>query len=205
MPIYGILRKRHANPELADSIIRQIREIRGPISAYKTSLPHPSAAETLSLHPLTRAPLTRRVLGSTLSAWVGWLALNVLMLGVTALSTASADDWYVYEKIVVMASLALVSAAWLVGLLPLYLLVPPRSWLWRWYVFTPCGALAAAVAMHAFCHHVWPRGGWDWFAAPAAFAGGVTCLFASLTSRRFHWVEPRSDIDEVSIDSGDKA
>ena len=144
----------------------------------------------MSLNPDVKPPLTRRVLGSTVSAWVGWLALNVLMLVVTAFSTASAADWYTYEKIVVMTSLAFIFTAWLVGLLPFYLLVSPRNWLWRWYVFTPCGALVGAIAMRAFCRHLWPQGGWDWFAAPAAFAGGVTCLFASLTSQRFHRVGP---------------
>ncbi len=138
-----------------------------------------------------RASLRQRILGSALSALVGWLALNLLMLffAVAQASERSTNDWWLGAAYVAVVSAVFVLATWLGALVPLYLLVPLHSWLWRWYVCTACGAIAGATIMYAYSRYSSPQAEWGPFALLAALTGGATCLFGSLTSHRFQYAQ----------------
>jgi hypothetical protein len=80
---------------------------------------------------------------------------------------------------------AFIFGTWLVLLVPLYVLVPVRSALWRWPVSSTCGAVFGATISLVFCHLDSPQADWKDPTLLAAIAGGITCLFASLTRERF--------------------
>lgn len=146
---------------------------------------------TSSDHAVNRnASLKRRILGSALSAFVGWLALNVFVAGVLAvealLGTRSINGWWVGAAFIATYSVAFVFATWLVVLLPLYFLVPSRSVLWRWPICTFCGAIAGALIMFGFYGPNPLDSGSMLMIVLAAATGGATCLFGALTTHRFH-------------------
>jgi hypothetical protein len=86
--------------------------------------------------------------------------------------------------------------SWLVAFAPLYILVPRKSILWRWYACAPLGGLAGAIIMQSFfayselcVYHttitraldfVWP------LTTPATVVGAATCLVATLTFDLFN-------------------
>jgi len=137
------------------------------------------------------APLRRRILGSALSAAVGWLALNIFVLGVLAIEALQREQpsnysWWLGSAFIAPYSALFVFGTWLVLLIPLYLLIPLRSVLWRWPVCTFCGAIAGGLIMSAFYGSNSPDSGSTMMIVLASATGAVTCLFGALTARRFH-------------------
>jgi hypothetical protein len=137
-----------------------------------------------------KAPLARRILGSFLAACVGWLPLNLIALIISLLDWrhTSVTGWGTVIAVAI-ASAQFIFGTWLILLVPLYLLVPLRSVLWRWPICTLCGALGGALIQFSW---------WRWYGAPfsnqevpslvgAAFIGAITCLFGSLTAKRFQF------------------
>ena len=75
---------------------------------------------------------------------------------------------------------------WVLVLVPLYLLVPSTSVLWRRSVCTALGALAASAIMLALHVFGWfDRDELWFFCATAAIVGAATCFVGSVTRDRF--------------------
>jgi hypothetical protein len=143
------------------------------------------------------APLGRRVAGSALSAFVGWLTLVVVLLGGTIYEgiERTHSPRFKWAGFAVMSAVAFVFvlATWLVALVPLYLFVPLRSLLWHWFICTLCGGIAGAAIMFAF-HGLSFRGsGAISMVILAAITGAATCLFGALTAARFHRPKPNAN------------
>ncbi len=143
--------------------------------------------------PNGKSPLRRRVFGSALSAFVGWFALNSFIF-VWAFITRHqhhstppiSNEWLTGPAFMATYSAVFVLPTWLVALVPLYLLVPRRSVLWRWPVCTLCGAVAGALIMFGF-YGPNSRDSYSTVAIIlASIVGGITCLFGALTADRFH-------------------
>jgi hypothetical protein len=87
-----------------------------------------------------------------------------------------------------MASI-MIFCVWLVVGMPLYLLIPIRSPLWRWPICTICGAIGGAAIMLVVGRAVLSSSEpWGDYVRPSIVAAGVgwiTCFFASLTRRYF--------------------
>lgn len=140
------------------------------------------------------APKERPVLGSFLSALAGWVTIMVVEVIFTSVTyfhlepkLKSTAWWYTpgfYFAFGVVAG-AFIFGTWLVVLIPLYLFVPSRSALWHWPILTTCGAISAGSIMFAFCRLISPQANWTAETSFAAIAGASTCLFASLTRKRF--------------------
>ena len=65
----------------------------------------------------------------------------------------------------------------------IYTLLPRTSPLWKWPIATLCGAIAGASVIYFYGA---ARGGsLGYLSSYGAFAGGVTCLFAGVTARRY--------------------
>ena len=143
-------------------------------------------SNTSALSP--RSSIARRVLGSFLSAFFGWFALNAFITIWTTLQQHHERDWWLLPVFFGIYSAAFVFGTWIVVLLPLYFLVPLHSWLWRWYVCTPCGATSGALIMYVWVRYTSPQAtDWPFYVILAATTAGLTCLFGSLTSRRFQY------------------
>jgi len=145
----------------------------------------------MSVDPDAKAPLVRRVLGSALSALVGWLTVNIVIFGFaaapgTSAPGTSAQELWTGTAIVAVISFGFIFATWLVALVPLYLFVPLNCCLWRWHVCTACGAFSGAVIMYVYSRYGSPQAHCGLPCGLAAITGGVTCLFGSLTS---HWFQ----------------
>jgi hypothetical protein len=129
----------------------------------------------------------KKVIGSFISACVGWFT-GVLAMGVFELASASSRD-HVWQFLANHAALAaaFVLPIWLLVLLPLYVLLPKDSALWRVPVCTALGVLSG-VAVLAICFAVTgvPLSLLWLFGSEAGIIGGVTCLFGALTANRFH-------------------
>jgi hypothetical protein len=145
----------------------------------------------------------RRILGSFLSALMGWIVL-VIYIGSTVKMNPNMSPDMVGEfsagfgMIDYLASI-LMFGAWLVIILPLYLLVPLRSPLWRWPICTICGAIGGAAFLivigRLLLSSTEP---WNDYIRPCIVAAGVgwiTCLFASLTRGYFN--TPKTGINKV--------
>ncbi len=151
--------------------------------------------------PNAKSTLPRRVFGSTLSAFVGWFALNAFLVVWAFITRAEhrssppiPNEWLVGVAIIAAYSAAFVLATWLVALLPLYLFVPQHSFLWRWPVCTVCGAAAGGLIMSGF----YGPNSQDSFSTVAimlaSIVGGITCLFGALTAHRFHHASSTSTV-----------
>ena len=143
--------------------------------------------------PNGKSPLRRRVFGSALSAFVGWFTLNAFLLVWAFITRAEhrsnppiPNEWLVGVAFIAAYSAAFVLATWLVALLPLYLFVPQRSFLWRWPVCTVCGAAAGGLIMFGFYGPNSPDSFSTVAIILASIVGGITCLFGALTTDRFH-------------------
>jgi hypothetical protein len=149
-----------------------------------------------SVSPQAKASLPRRILGSFLAALVGYTppVLLAVIIGLLDWQRMNALSWQ-SELAFALIFGKFVFGTWLLVLLPLYLLVPLGSVLWRWPVCTACGALAGALIMFIYFRRfgsLLPLTGAEFIdeIAPlsvAAFVGATTCLFGSLTARRFHF------------------
>jgi hypothetical protein len=89
-----------------------------------------------------------------------------------------------FDALFAAVAAAFVFGTWIVVLIPLYLFVPLRSSFWRWPKCTICGAVSGAAIMVVIGNGMEPQILFV-YAGLAAMAGGVTCLFASLTRYRF--------------------
>jgi len=144
-------------------------------------------------HPT--APLEKRILGSFLSALVGWIALMVDIATTTKPNTSPyladmiGEFWGGVGMIEYLASI-LIFGIWLVVILPLYLLVPLSSSFWKWPICTICGAVGGATIMLIISRAVLSSSeSWNEHLRLCIFAAGVgwlICLFASLTRRYFN-------------------
>ena len=131
------------------------------------------------------APLGRRILGSFVPPFVSWVAFNLLYL-IAAFFLWPSPSWWVGPVIAAMFSGSFIFGTWLLILLPLYLLVPERSVLWRWPLCTFCGALAGAGIIVVWSSIYYPQAtDRIGMSVIAAVIGGVTCLVGSLTRHRF--------------------
>lgn len=140
-----------------------------------------------------RSPLRRRVFGSVLSALVGWFTLNTFLFAWAFITRDQhrsnppiPNEWLTSVAFIAIYSAAFVFATWLVALLPLYLFVPRRSFLWRWPVCTVCGASAGALVMFGFYGPNSPDSFSTAATILAAIVGGIACLFGALTADSFH-------------------
>jgi RsiW-degrading membrane proteinase PrsW (M82 family) len=159
-------------------------------------------ASKQSLRP--KSQLLWQIFGSALSALVGWFTLNAFIFIWAFIARSEhhsnppiPNEWLVGPAFVAMYSAAFVFATWLVALVPLYLLVPLRSSLWRWPICTICGALSGALIMFAFYGPKSPDRSSTVTIIFASISGGVTCLFAALTFERFHHASPKSGVETV--------
>jgi hypothetical protein len=74
---------------------------------------------------------------------------------------------------------------WIVVLIPLYLLIPLNSILWRWPICATCGSIAGGMIMFLSIQTTSPQARWQEYTILAAIVGAVASLFASLTRHRF--------------------
>ena len=125
------------------------------------------------MDPATLRPLApaygRMILGSLLSALVGWIPVGIFFSG----------SLFGFSAALVYACFFALPA-WLLFLVP-YCLVPTRSVLWRWPVCTLCGAAAGGVIMAVLLVAVGEERNSGLLVALAALVGAVNCLFGSLT------------------------
>jgi len=150
----------------------------------------------------SRAPLRRRLLGAFISVVVAWLFLQVVAEIFTH-TRGLYRVWWVDPLFFAYGSLPFVFVPWLLVFLPLYLFVPPRSFLWRWPVCTACGMTFGGVLMNLLSQ---PNPHDDLsplFVAFAAMTGGITCLFASLTMPRYHYTQPSNHALQPTADRSD--
>jgi hypothetical protein len=142
----------------------------------------------------SKAPKERSVLGSFLSALAGWVSVMLIEIIFSSVAYWHLDPdsrtitwWYSpgYYAMFGAVAGAFIFGTWLVLLIPLYALVPVRSMLWRWPVSITCGAVSGATIMSVICHLNSPQADWKGPTLLAAIAGGITCLFASLTRKWF--------------------
>lgn len=148
-----------------------------------------------------KAPLWRRILGSFLSVFVGWIVLMIYIQGTTkpnpeiSVGDMIAEFWAGVGMIESLASITMF-LTWLVGFLPLYLLIPLHSTLWRWPICTICGAFAGASLMLIISLALSSSGEpWADLVRPSIIAAGIgwiTCLFASLTRHHFQYSTKKS-------------
>jgi len=147
----------------------------------------------------TIAPLSRRVLGSFLSALAGWIALVSLILSTAKPDSNVSSDmlgefWGGVGLAIYLASL-LMFLTWIFAILPLYLIVPLSSHLWRWYSCTICGAVGGAVIMLVVsCALLSSSESLHDCVRPCLVAAGVgwiTCSFASITRQYFQYAARR--------------
>ncbi len=133
------------------------------------------------------APFRRRILGSFVAPLTAWAAFNVFCV-IMAFATSHSSDWWVGPAFVAIYSTAFIFGTWLLVLLPLYLLIPQHSVLWHWPLCTGCGALAGAAIIVSWSAIFYPQAtDRVYLGVLAAVIGGVTCLTASLTRRRFQY------------------
>jgi len=134
-------------------------------------------------------------LGSFLSALAGWVSVMLIEIISSSVTYWHLDPglrstawWYSPGFYAVFGAVAgaFIFGTWLVLLVPLYLFVPSRSVLWHWPILTTCGAISGGLIMFAFCRLGSPQANWTAETCFAAIAGAATCLFASLTRKRFH-------------------
>ena len=132
------------------------------------------------------------MLRSFLSAKAGWF-VGVLALVIHAHADFAFTRSY-FRGIAALASWVgiVIFPVWLIALLPLYLLIPRRSVLWRPWLCAACGAIAGAVilfvlAWWSFC--VYGRASLaDALRLPFLYVGPIigatTCICGSILKRR---------------------
>ena len=118
-----------------------------------------------------------KVVGSAVAAFVGG------MTGVIAMLLSSWQEWRVCSLMVGI----FVVPVWLLVLLPLYVLLPSSSLLWRPTICTSLGAACGAILLTVYFavsrdtpfNLIWI------FLPIAVVVGGVTSLVGSVTARYF--------------------
>jgi hypothetical protein len=140
-----------------------------------------------------RSSRTRRIFGScvcALAGWIGFLSVIYILLVCAALGRGkqlTAEDlWKGIPELffwIGAPGIPVFFRCWLIMVLPLYLLVPPQSPLWRWKPAVAFGAVEGAVV--GLATEIEP-----WTVLSLALVGAGMCLFASLTRR---WLNPAVD------------
>jgi hypothetical protein len=129
------------------------------------------------------------VLGSFLSAFLGWTVLNLYSLSTANFDSTQGGEGWAGVAVMGIFSGILILGTWFVALLPLYVLVPSRSVLRKWPICTLCGVVSGAIIMLIFGMITSPSTvPWHQYVPYCTFAavvGGITCLFGSLTRRFF--------------------
>lgn len=147
-----------------------------------------------------------KALGSFVSVTAGWAGgLIVLAAFWLVLSLRSENVWAEVSSGVVVYSAVIGGFAisvWLVILLPLYVLLPDTSPLWRTRVCTALGIIAGGGIVLAylligggiFALFLWP------LVVVGAVVGGVTCLFGASTAPYFRGGERSNQSLEPTAD-----
>jgi len=129
------------------------------------------------------------VIGSLVAVTGGWLTGLLLYAGLSLALGPAYQTWrsWSFELFALAAVMgAFAMTTWLFAFLPLYLVIPRESALWRPSRSVPLGAFAGAAVIVAF--------GWfeSGLRAPyglllvlGAVVGGVSALLASATAHRF--------------------
>ena len=147
-----------------------------------------------SNQPPSSGSSKRPILGSFLSALAGWIALMLVTITFNSVRyfrsspKLKSADWVntpgFYAFFGAIAGV-FIFGTWLVVLIPLYSRIPLNSILWRWPICTACGTVAGAAIMFLICRVTSPQAEWQDYTMLAGIVGAFTCLFASLTRRRF--------------------
>jgi hypothetical protein len=119
-----------------------------------------------------------KLLGSVVAPAIGAAA------GIAAMRLAEWTDW----RICALMMGLFVAPLWLLVLLPLYLLLPRTSCLWRPAIFTGLGCVAGAILVTIY-FAVSPDAPFEIVALFLPFAvivGGVTCFVGATTALLFH-------------------
>jgi hypothetical protein len=144
--------------------------------------------------------MSKKILGTFLSTFCGWVSGWICLVVIyffgnhqyeyNHFSDAIWDDLGGFLLMGVF-----IVPSWLFAFMPLYMLLPRKSFMWRWYICVPLGGLAGPIIMlspvayselhvyHAKITDIlstWP------LSLPAAVVGGVTCLVGTLTFDRFN-------------------
>lgn len=140
----------------------------------------------------------KTLLGSFVAVCAGWLA-GVLCVEVFSLAQALLGRVPPDVRTFLLGPLAIglllwafILPVWLLVLIPLYVLVPTTSLLWRAPLCTACGSGAGLLIVAALLFGSgWPVDALGWLAyASGAVVGGVSCLTGSLTRARFQHRTP---------------
>jgi hypothetical protein len=128
----------------------------------------------------------RQLLGTFVALIGGWLA-GVLCTAVIAFGGIGGAQ----REEAVGATLATaifmwiyLVPVWVVALIPLYLLVPRSSALWRPYICVSLGAVGGLASVALFAGGYMDSSMFTWYAV-AAVVGAATCLTGVLTRDRF--------------------
>ena len=135
----------------------------------------------------------RAFAGTTVAVLSGWAAgvLFVALVGVVTFPAAHRTSGTVVAALwntpfaFAIFMWFFILPVWVLALVPLYLLVPHSSLLWRTSLCTALGALAGVLIMLVLHGFGWfPSDFWI-FCGTAAVVGGVTCFVGSSTMQRF--------------------
>ena len=147
-----------------------------------------------------RTHLSRRILGSILSALAAWVALIFLaaIYGFAwSLFRTSGGylqlPWWIVPAMMSVYATAFVSSTWLLILLPVYLIARRDSPFSRWPLCTLCGALAGAGVMLCFLglHYSLSISGMLFV---ASLSGAATCFIGALFSDHFCHVSRATNV-----------
>jgi hypothetical protein len=144
---------------------------------------------------MVKRRIARQLLGTLVAVLAGWLTALLFLEAATAFELLQQPHYIVPEALFVtpidcgLFMSFFILPVWALVLVPLYLLVPPSSVLWRWPICTVCGAAAGLVIIGVFFGRIPGVGrissdAWDFYVL-AAIVGGVTCLTGALTKHMF--------------------
>jgi len=133
----------------------------------------------------------RKLADSIIAAFAGWSTGLVVMaclylrwILLVPRNTVGRSAW-MFLVLYAIISVMFVYTVWAAVLVPLYLLIPPRSILWRWPSCTVCGGLAGAAIMFGWGRIYYPHAvDSSRYVMLAAIIGGVTCFTGSITRAR---------------------
>jgi hypothetical protein len=144
--------------------------------------------------------MSKKIFGSFLSILCGWSCGWACLVVIYFFGNRQYDYNHISDAIwsdlgVFLLMGIFILPSWLLAFMPLYVFMPRKSFMWRWYVCTPLGGLAGAIILlspvayseliiyHAKISDIlstWP------LSLPAAVVGSVTCLVGTLTFDRFN-------------------
>lgn len=134
----------------------------------------------------------RKLLGSILSAFVGWAGTLVVCVVPVIYYHGFISD--LGRGALFLA--VIFGGVWLIFLLPIYLLIPFHSLAWRWPASVAIGTTLATMLIWGVVHDaVTTTMHLVDYLIPGAIMGGVTALFSSVTAKSFvrpDGIEPAS-------------